>query len=262
LDEVEQEPGHNLLYLPKNLPERVYFLLTRRPYTLETKRLFVSPGVVMKELDLRGEDYVNFSREDVKEYIRLFLYEDPEYKDGLKKWIQERHISDDYFVEQLAEKSENNFMYLCYVLPTIAKGEYNDLNLKQLPDGLLDYYQNHWVRMGMETAPKEMMVIILFILKEIGTPIPCQMIADIADTEEYEVQKTLDAWVEYLKRQKIDGDVCYSIYHASFLDFLEGKKELKGTRRLFKEVNQRIVEYWEREMEGDEEEDEDEEEDC
>ncbi len=248
LDEVEQEPGGNLLHLPITLPDRVYFLLTRRPYTLETKRLLVSPGVVMKELDLRGEDYVNFSREDVKEYIRLFLYEDPEYKDGLKKWIQERHIAAEVFVEQMADKSQNNFMYLFYILPTIAKGEYDDLNLTQLPQGLLDYYQNHWVRMGMETAPKEKMVIILFILKEIGTPIPCEMIADIANMEEYEVEKTLDEWVEYLKQQKIDGDVCYSIYHASFLDFLEGKKELKGTRKLFKDVNQRIVDYFKRRL--------------
>ncbi len=32
LDEVEQEPGKNLLYLPITMPDRVYFLLTRRPY--------------------------------------------------------------------------------------------------------------------------------------------------------------------------------------------------------------------------------------
>jgi len=32
LDEVEQEPGENLLHLPKTLPDNVYFLLTRRPY--------------------------------------------------------------------------------------------------------------------------------------------------------------------------------------------------------------------------------------
>jgi hypothetical protein len=43
LDEVEQEPGaENLLYLPRELPEQVYFLLTRRPYSLEKKRLQVS----------------------------------------------------------------------------------------------------------------------------------------------------------------------------------------------------------------------------
>jgi hypothetical protein len=248
LDEVQQEPGGNLLHLPITLPKRVYFLLTRRPYTLETKRLSVSPGVKMKELDLRHKDYVNLSREDVKNYIRLCLYQDQEYKDGLRQWIEKLHVGAEDFVEQLADKSENNFMYLRYVLPTIADGDYDDLNLTQLPDGLLDYYQKHWERMGMETAPQEKMVMILFTLKEIATPIPCAMIAEIAGIEKYEVQKTLDKWVEYLKRQQIDGDICYSIYHASFLDFLELKQELDRERKLFTDVNQRIVEYLERRL--------------
>lgn len=248
LDEVTQEPGGNLLHLPTTLPERVYFILTRRPYTLPTKRLSVSPGVKMKELDLTEKDYLQLSREDIKNYIRLCLHQDPEYKEGLIKWIEERHIGSEVFVEKLADKSENNFMYLRYILPAIANGDYDDLNLTQLPDGLLNYYQNHWVRMGMETDPMEKMVIILFTLKEIATPIPCEMIAEIAGIEKYEVQKTLDKWVEYLKRQEIDGDTCYGIYHASFLDFLELKKELDKERKLFQDVNQRIVNYIERRL--------------
>jgi hypothetical protein len=249
LDEVQQEPGGNLLHLPTTLPERVYFILTRRPYTLETKRLSVSPGVKMKELDLRENDYVKLSREDVKNYIRLCLYQDPEYKDGLRKWMEKFDIRPETFVEKLADKSENNFMYLRYVLQNIAEGDYDDLNLTQLPQGLLDYYQKHWERMGMETAPMETMVRILFTLKEIATPIPCAMIAEIAGIEKYEVQKTLDKkWVEYLKRQEIDGDKCYSIYHASFLDFLKLKEDLDKERKLFQEVNQRIVNYIERRL--------------
>ncbi len=248
LDEVEQEPGDNLLYLPTALPEQVYFLLTRRPYTKETKRLSVSPGVPMEELDLRASQYVGLSRDDVKEYIRLFLNEDPDYKYDLKKWIRERNINDEMFIEQVAEKSENNFMYLRYILPGIARGFYNDLTLKQLPDGLEDYYQQHWVQMGMDTAPKELRVIILFILVEIGTPIPSEMIADIAEQDIYEVEEVLKEWVEYLKPQEIDEETCYSIYHASFLDFLKKKRVLDSKRKLFKEVNQRIVDYWERQM--------------
>lgn len=248
LDEVEQEPGDNLLYLPTALPEQVYFLLTRRPYTKETKRLSVSPGVPMEELDLRASQYVGLSRDDVKEYICLFINEDPDYKYDLKKWIRERNINDETFIEQVAEKSENNFMYLRYVLPGIARGFYNDLTLKQLPDGLEDYYQQHWVQMGMDTAPKELRVIILFILVEIGTPIPSEMIADIAEQDIYEVEEVLKDWVEYLKPQEIDGETCYSIYHASFLDFLKKKRVLDSKRKLFKEVNQRIVDYWERHM--------------
>ncbi|WP_337906996.1 NACHT domain-containing protein [Iningainema tapete] len=145
LDEVEQEQksGDNLLYLPTTLPEHVYFLLTRRPYTQETKRLYVSPGVPVEEFDLRASQYVDFSRDDVKEYIRLFLNNDPEHKLALRKWIQDRNIFTETFVEQVAAKSENNFMYLRYILPGIARGFYQDLTLNQLPDGLEDYYQQH-----------------------------------------------------------------------------------------------------------------------
>lgn len=41
LDEVEQNDDKNVLYLPKNLPDGVYFFLTRRSYNQETKRLTV-----------------------------------------------------------------------------------------------------------------------------------------------------------------------------------------------------------------------------
>jgi NACHT domain len=247
LDEVEQEPGGNLLDLPTALPERVYFLLTRRPYTIDTKRLS-APDVLMEELDLRGSQYVNLSREDIKEYIRFFLNADEDYKNALRQWIKDRNISDNDFVEQVATKSENNFMYLRYVLPRIANGYYNDLNLRQLPDGLQQYYQVHWQRMGMDEKPQEVKVFILFILVEIGTPIPCEMMAAIAEQDEYDVQSVLDEWVEYLKPQDIKGENCYSIYHASFLDFLKAKRELNPKRKPFQEINQRIADYLVRKM--------------
>jgi hypothetical protein len=158
--------------------------------------------------------------------------------------MQECQITEEAFVEQVATKSENNFMYLRYVLPEIAKGFYNDLGLTGLPDGLQDYYQVHWVRMGMDKAPQKEKVILLFILVEVGTPIPGEMIAGIADQDKFEVQKVLDEeWVEYLTKKEIDGEVCYSLYHTSFLDFLKKKREFDSTRKLFQEVNQRIADY-------------------
>ncbi|WP_242046076.1 MULTISPECIES: helix-turn-helix domain-containing protein [Calothrix] len=250
LDEVEQEPGgENILYLPKTLPDKVYFLLTRRRYEPSKKRLYTE-GVEQVELDLTASQYIEFSRDDIQEYIRFILNHDKEWKDGLRKWMQERNIADKTFIEQVAEKSENNFMYLRYVLPAIARGFYNDLSLTQLPDGLQQYYQTHWARMGMNKKDEEIKVIILFILVEIGTPIPCEMIAKIAGKEEFEVQKVLDDWVEYLKKQNIEGDDCYSIYHASFLDFLQAQRALQAKRQLFTEVNQRIVDYWDRIMQN------------
>jgi lambda repressor-like predicted transcriptional regulator len=248
LDEVEQEAGENLLHLPTTLPYRVYFLLTRRPYNLGKKRLSVSPGVPVKELDLRDNKYVNSNQDDIKEYIRFVLNTDSDYKDRLRNWIQTRSIADTTFVEQVANKSENNFMYLRYVLPAIAKGDYNDLSLKELPDGLQEYYQNHWVRMGMEAKPGQLREIVLYILLEIGTPIPCEMIAGIAGVYKSDAARVLDEWVEYLKKQNVEGEICYTIYHASFLDFLKSKREMDSKRKLFQEVNQGIFEYFEREM--------------
>jgi hypothetical protein len=207
-----------------------------------------APDVPVEELDLRGTQYINFSREDIKEYIWFFLNVDKDYKNVLRQWIQDRNLSDDYFVEQVATKSENNFMYLRYVLPGIANGYYNDLSLKQLPDGLQEYYQDHWQRMGMDEKPQEIKVLILFILVEIGTPIPCEMIAAISEQEQYDVQLVLDEWVEYLKPQNVKGENCYSIYHASFLDFLKAKRVLDSKRKLFQEVNQRIANYLLRKM--------------
>ncbi|MBD2567116.1 AAA family ATPase [Anabaena lutea FACHB-196] len=252
LDEVDQEPGaENILYLPKTLPDNVYFFLTRRRYEPSKKRLYTE-GVKQEELDLTDKKYDEENRNDIQKYIRFCLENDPEHKAGLQNWIKSQNITRDAFVQQLAEKSENNFMYLRYVLPTIAKGKYDDLNLNQLPEGLQNYYQTHWERMKMNDSSKQMKVMILFTLVEIGTPIPCNMIIDILNQDECDVQNILDEWIEYLRKQTIDEDTCYSIYHASFLDFLTAKREVKRTRKLFEDVNKRIANY----LEQDEDENE------
>jgi hypothetical protein len=243
LDEVAQESGaENILYLPKTLPDGIYFFLTRRPYEPNKKRLFTE-GLKQQELDLTAPEYLEFNRADVQEYIRLFINEDSEHKHNLNQWIQNRNISPEEFIQQVSVKSENNFMYLRYVLPGIAQGLYNDLSLQQLPAGLQEYYQIHWERMGMEKAPNKLMVIILFILVEIGTAITCEMITEISEQDECDVADILDTWREYLKKREIQGEICYSIYHASFLEFLKGKRELQASRKIFAEVNQRIADY-------------------
>ncbi|AKG20701.1 AAA family ATPase [Calothrix sp. 336/3] len=246
LDEVEQPDGaENILYLPEYLPEGVYFFLTRRPYDNSQKRLKLQ--VPERELDLNSEEYQTRNLADIQACIRLFL-SDSEYRDNLQKWIQERQISPDNFITEVATKSENNFMYLRYILPGIAGGYYNDLSLDKLPKGLEDYYQQHWVRMGMEKQPKEIQVIILYIIVEWNTPpISLRDIVEISGKDEYEVEEVLEEWREYLKVQSL-GDMgkeekFYRVYHASFLDFLKAQRKLDGKRKLFEEVNGRIADY-------------------
>ena len=247
LDEVEQDAGGNLLYLPKTMPSGVYFLLTRRRYSFDKKRMSVD--VPVKELNLGDDEYINSNQNDIRKYIQSVLDAKSSAQNGIKNWIETRKISATDFINQLADKSEKNFMYLRYVLPAIAKGDYNDLSLKELPDGLQEYYQNHWVRMRMDDKPGQLMEIVLYILLEIGKPIPCEMIAGIAEVDECDVAQVLeDEWVEYLKKQNVEGEICYTIYHASFLDFLKTKREMDAKRKIFKEVNLRIAEYLEQGM--------------
>ncbi len=134
LDEVDQELSGNILFLPYILPEGVYFILTRRPYNQKEKRLHVSPNIPTQELDLR--EYSNESNQDVKEFI-LWSLNYGEYQYALNQWIQKQEsLYIDNFIEVIAVKSENNFMYLRYVLPAIANGFYNNMSLDALPIGL------------------------------------------------------------------------------------------------------------------------------
>ncbi|MFS0516485.1 NACHT domain protein [Nostoc sp. UIC 10607] len=229
LDEVEQSGSGNLLSLPKNLPEKIYFLLTRRRYAQNDKRL-LTEEISEQQLDLTANEYRVWNRNDVREYINKFINYEPE-SHSLKAWIQQRNIQPLDFVEQVARKSENNFMYLYYVLPSIARGDYQDLSLEELPEKLQGYYEQHWKQMEMETPDKRTNAIILCVLVEVGKPISCESIARITKRDEYDVLELLNKWLEFLRKQKQNQEDYYSIYHQSFADFLRNQSTLKREKK-------------------------------
>ncbi|BDI14569.1 hypothetical protein ANSO36C_03710 [Nostoc cf. commune SO-36] len=229
LDEVEQSGSGNLLSLPKNLPERIYFLLTRRRYAQNEKRL-LTEEVPEQQLDLTANEYRLSNRNDVREYINKSINYEAEGH-SLKAWIQQRKIEQLDFVEQVARKSENNFMYLYYVLQSIAKGDYQDLSLEELPEKLQGYYEQHWKQMEMDTPDKRTNAIILCVLVEVGKPISCESIARITKRDEYDVLELLNKWLEFLRKQKENQEDYYSIYHQSFADFLRNQPTLKREKK-------------------------------
>ncbi|NEU71334.1 XRE family transcriptional regulator [Hassallia byssoidea VB512170] len=218
LDEVDHESTGNLLYLPTILPENVYFLLTRRPYNQNEKRLNVSPSVPTQELDLR--DYPERSSQDVKEYIWLLL-NDGEYKQGLSQWIEKQNLSNTEFVEEVATKSENNFMYLRCVLPAIAEGFYNNKPLDELPVGLQGYYENHWQLMGMTSKPlPKNKIKIVYVMCALRSAASREVIAKYSKQNELTVQEVLNGWAQFLQKQENNQSPRYRFYHESFRDFL------------------------------------------
>ena len=235
LDEVDPDSygrNANILYLPPNLPDGFYFIMTRRR-GVDVPFMTDAPMSVFNLLDYPVE-----SQRDVR--VRIQNRVDGSEK--LRQQINERQETIPEFIEKIADKSENNFMYLRYVLLDIEKGLYKDLNLESFPQGLQGYYDFHWRRMGMKAEPLPRTKInIVYILSEIRKPASIQLICKFAKEEELTVQKVLDEWLQFLHEQRIDKLPCYSIYHASFQDFLHRKDIVQAAKVNIGEINGMIA---------------------
>ncbi|MEW6491160.1 MAG: ATP-binding protein [Cyanobacteriota bacterium] len=234
-----QPASSNLFYLPRYLPAKVYFLLTRRPFVRERSRLLIeAPSQV-----LNLEDYPQQNRDDVQAYIQQWLREpgvrsqesgeteqnssiSPPLKRGVGgdlKELKER------LIQQLTAQSENNFMYLSQILPAIAQDfSSKSFPINQLPSGLEAYYQSHLQRMTGESLSS----VELGVLRCLATPQPsinpllkqqeisAEFIAETIDEDEYEVEAVLENWIEFLQQQQIEGETYYRLYHSSFRHWL------------------------------------------
>ena len=196
---TSQPPSTNLFYLPRYLCDRTYFILARRPFLREKSGLLIEAP--SQTLDLR--DYPAQNRQDALNYIQKYLSNAPE------------------FCQQLATLGENNFMYLSQMLPAIVENSQPDANLgessllSELPSGLATYYQNHWLRMkGDDLSAVELSVLNVLVESTVGLSVSA--ISEIIDEDEYDVEKALDNWIEFLNKQEIGGEICYSLYHDSF----------------------------------------------
>jgi hypothetical protein len=232
LDEVDlitQVTGANVLYLPRVLPDGVYFIVTKQPLPPDQLPLQVN--------DKRLFDLMQYparNQQDVEAYIRQRINGvGATHASPLREWIESRGANEDEFASTLVEKSEGNFMYLRYVLDDIEKGAYPDLEIRDLPSDLQDYYYKHWERMGMNAKPL-FKIKIVYILSESPVPIPFEEIVAIleADGEEerglgVRVQAVLDEWMQFLREEEKYGQRFYSLYHSSFRDFLRNERTVK-----------------------------------
>ncbi|WP_329343016.1 toll/interleukin-1 receptor domain-containing protein [Streptomyces sp. NBC_00663] len=234
LDEVDlsdHPDGTNVLFLPESLPQGVYLLLTRRRSAVPLVNR--APQDTYDLGAHRGE-----SRADVVEYLRNAVT-----RLDLTPWIVERHgLDKEGFVETLADKSQCNFMYLHYVLPQIADGTYRAVDVTELPEGLQGYYQDHWRRMGMQQQPLPRRKIhIVYVMSELSRPVSGTFLADLLREDPTEVQSVLEEWKQFLHVGHAHGGRVYSIYHASFLDFLHDKEIVRAAGESITRINEEIA---------------------
>jgi hypothetical protein len=217
LDEVDaagRRPGANTLFVPADLPGGVYFVMTTRH---ETVPLVVGAGTGRDSTDL--SDYRSDTEKDIRTYLKAAVA-----KPRLAEWIRARNAVSSELIEQLVLKSDCNFMYLRYVLGAIEAGFYRDLTLSDLPQGLEGYYEDHWERMGMTAKPLPRVKLkIIYVLAEVTQPVSPRQIEKFCGEDAVAVQEVLDEWNQFIHRLDYGKERCYSIYHASFAEFLHRK---------------------------------------
>jgi hypothetical protein len=148
-----------------------------------------------------------------------------EERSNLNSWLTTHHLTETEFIQQLTAQSENNFMYLSQILPTITQEfDSEPFQIDHLPPGLETYYQSHWQRMG----DKDLSAVELGVLHCLATPQPplnnegisAELIAQTIDEDEYEVETILENCIEFLQQQQIESETRYRLYHSHFRDWL------------------------------------------
>ncbi|MEG4118265.1 ATP-binding protein [Microcoleus sp. N9_B4] len=236
LDEVDwkaQTSGSNVSYLPNDLPDNVYFIVSKRPDFL-----------TMPTANKTVFDLMKYSTDSLKD-VEAYLAKRTERSQLIQDWIKGRNLQREQFVTAVAQKSEKKFIYLRHVLDEIEGGTYNDVNLNDLPAGLEEYYQKHWgqmMGMGRENDPLlELKVRIIYFLSQAEEPVSCRWLARSAGEKNVmTVQQVLGKWNSFLRHEKVGRETRYTIYHNSFRQFLEADETVQSAGLTLEDINDDI----------------------
>jgi len=219
LDEVDDTvlaSGATVLYLPRieQLPDNIYIVATVREKA--PVKLPVDPSFYIDPNSPQNRD-------DIRKYIIQKLS-----APGIQRYIKKQDLTEEAFIKQLEDKSQGNFMYLRHILPAIEDGFYEDRKLESLPDGLKRYYEEQWERMHGtdDEAWFNYKLPVLMALAAAEFPLTLEMIQEFSGVHDPKRVSALlgkRQWGQFL----IGTQGYYSIYHASFQDFLTSLDELK-----------------------------------
>ncbi|MBD0309892.1 MAG: ATP-binding protein, partial [Microcoleus sp. T1-bin1] len=243
LDEVEiglQGRGSNVLYLPDALPDNVYFIVSKQPKTLPLPKHQVF-------------DLMQYSAESLAD-VKLYIDKRTSHSASIQNWINRQNLQRDQFVAAVAQKSQNNFMYLRYVLNDIDSGKYSDVTLNDLPRELEGYYEKHWARMEMAVKDKELRrrtLKAIYLLTKTRKPVSCDILADFAGEDALDLQAVLDDWEQFLGRNS-DTPPDYRINHASFQRFLHRKDVVQKAGVSLQDIETAISDNLWEDLYGDE----------
>ena len=238
LDEASADRERvNPLYLPLHLPPGVYVVATSRRGT---------PFRVDCELDvLEIEQDAQGNLADVRVFVEAHLK-----RPGIRAYLAAQSLDDETFVVEMVGKSQGNFMYLRYVLPEIECGVYSDRDFATLPNGLENYYQDHWYQMRSrdEDAWFNYQLPVLQALTVVKEPVSMDLVVDFSGvTDRRRIRAVLVEWDAFLYKGDFEEEETgkrhqrYRLYHDSFHEFIAAKEEVAEERVDLKAAHAKIA---------------------
>ena len=201
----------NVLYLPPNLPLKVYIVVTTRPR--HDIRLEVLNS---RTLEVKATSADNL--QDARSYITMFLTDA-----AMQQQITDWNVTPAQFTAELLQKSEGNFMYLRHVIPAIQAGQFVSGTLDELPDGLIGFYRSHWRQMKVQEAAvfEQLHQLVVCVLAAAKEEVLIDQIAAFTALPANKVRDVIREWREFLNEKlSKDRQRLYRVYHASFQEFL------------------------------------------
>jgi hypothetical protein len=175
-------------------------------------------------------------------------------KPSLNDFINKAGLQKKDFISIMSDKSENNFMYLKYILPDIINRKGEIFDSKKLPQGLKDYYKDHFERIkksNKETWHKYVLPV-LAILSDRKIPVTLEFIESVMQLQNnVNVGLVIKNMKHFLRQEEsyIDNNfiVAYKLYHQSFQDYLNTDEEVQSQKRIIA-ANKRKnrIEEWKR----------------
>jgi|SRR4028119_1995569 NACHT domain. len=254
LDEVDQGKvgGRNILYLPKTLPDGVYFFLTRQPsnlktdyYNLNKDYLNTDLGTPVYQFNLTDRRHIELHYKDMTDYLSYPNAQQNQLNSKINHWMKNHNISRETILERIAKKSENNFRCLNYLIQDILDDFYQEPIFNKLTPALSRYYQTHWEGMEIQEHEHKLrrQVLLYILVYKNGCQIPIDQLDVIAGEEKCDIEDVLRDWLKYLRQKTKFGKDYYTIYHSNFIEFIQSQNMMKSDRAIFQTINQRINEY-------------------
>ena len=222
LDEASGNAGDIALVLPPTLPDQVYILVSLRPGT-------PPPTTRVRREIARLDAQSPANLEDMREFLDGAT-DQPAVVAALREQVpscRSGEIARQEFITTALRKSAGVWVYLRFLLDEIERGDRSLGDLSTLPDGLWQYYAQHWVRSRKKSVTrwKRDYVPLLTTLAATREPVSLPMLCELAGIRERpEFDRLLrESWRPFLVLDGLAAAPRYRLYHASLREFMEGR---------------------------------------